>query len=191
VKTEFLPLTPARWSELERLFGERGACGGCWCMAWRLPRSRWEAQKGKGNRRAFRALVLAGPPPGILAYRDGKAVGWCAIGPRANYSGLARSRVLAPLDAQEVWSVTCLFVAKPERRRGLSKRLLRAAAAYAKTQGARLVEGYPVEPDQRLPDPFVWTGLASAFRAAGFVEVARRSRTRPIMRRVVKGRGAR
>ncbi len=186
---EFLPLTPARWSDLEGLFGERGACGGCWCMAWRLPRSRWGAQKGGANKRAFRALVRAGPPPGILAYRKGKAVGWCAIGPREDYSGLARSRVLAPVDAEEVWSVTCLFIARPERRRGLSKRLLRAAADHARTQGARLVEGYPVEADQRLPDPFVWTGLASAFRAAGFVEVARRSRTRPIMRRVLKGRG--
>jgi len=191
MKTEFLPLTPERWSDLEGLFGERGACGGCWCMTWRLPRARWEAQKGNGNRRAFRALVLAGPPPGILAYREGKAVGWCAIAPREDYGGLARSRVLAAVDAQAVWSVTCLFVAKPERRRGLSSGLLRAAAAYAKTQGARLVEGYPVEPDQRLPDPFVWTGLASAFRAAGFVEVARRSKTRPIMRRALRGRRVR
>lgn len=177
-------LTAACWKDLETLFGERGACGGCWCMYWRLSRPAFQRQKGEGNRRAFKKLVAAGSPPGLLAYAGGQPVGWCAIAPRAEYPKMARSRVLEPVDAQPVWSVSCLFVAKPYRRRGLSVRLLEAAADYARRRGARIVEGYPVEPRQAdMPDPFVWTGLASAFRRAGFTEVARRSATRPIMRR--------
>jgi GNAT superfamily N-acetyltransferase len=186
MKIEFAPVTSERWADLEALFGERGACGGCWCMAWRLARSRFEAQKGAGNRKALRKLVREGPPPGILAYRDGRPIGWCAIAPRECYPALDRSRVMARVDDKPVWSVTCLFVEKSARQRGVSRKLLQAAAAFARSQGARLVEGYPVEPGQRLPDPFVWTGLASAFRSAGFREVARRSKTRPIMRRALR-----
>jgi GNAT superfamily N-acetyltransferase len=96
------------------------------------------------------------------------------------------SRILKPVDDRPVWSVVCFFVAKPYRRRGLSTQLLDEAAKYARKRGARIVEGYPVEPktETRSPDVFVWPGLASAFRKAGFEEVARRSPTRPIMRRM-------
>ena len=186
MKLTFAPLTPSRWSDLEVLFRARGACGGCWCMAWRVPRAQWEAQKGLPNKRTLRRLVDAGPPPGVLAYRDGEPVGWCSVAPRERYPVLSRSRVLAPVDDRAVWSITCLFVRKAERRRGVSRQLLRAAVSFARSNGARIVEGYPVEPSRDQPDPFVWTGLASAFRAAGFHEVARRSATRPIMRRSVR-----
>jgi GNAT superfamily N-acetyltransferase len=177
------PLTPARWKDLEALFGERGACGGCWCMFWRLSRSEFERQKGRGNQQAFRKVVQRGDPPGLLAYDGRTPVGWCAVAPRADYPALARSRILKPVDHEPVWSVSCLFVARPYRRRGVSVRLLEAAAEYTRRRGGRIVEGYPVEPrEDEVPDPFGWTGLASAFRQAGFREVARRSQTRPIMR---------
>jgi len=178
------PVTPARWKDVEALFGERGACAGCWCMYWRLPRSVWERHKGAPNKRALEKLVAAGDPPGLLAYDGRVPVGWCAIARRDDYPGLARSRVLKPVDEQPVWSVTCLFVARPYRRRGVSVRLLKAAVDYVRGRGGRIVEGYPVEPRQGvMPDAFAWTGLASAFRKAGYREVARRSKTRPIMRR--------
>jgi GNAT superfamily N-acetyltransferase len=177
------PLTPSRWKDLEALFGARGACGGCWCMYWRLPRPAFERQKGEGNRRAFKKIVATGQTPGLLAYDGDRPVAWCAIAPRTEYPKMARSRILQPVDDQPVWSVSCLFVAKPYRRRGVSVRLLEAAADYVRRRGGRIVEGYPVEAPGKVADPFVWTGLASAFRKAGFTEVARRSKTRPIMRR--------
>jgi GNAT superfamily N-acetyltransferase len=177
------PVTPARWRDLESLFGARGACGGCWCMTWRLPRKQFNAQKGDGNRLELKRLVESGPPPGLIAYVGGAPAGWCSIAPRACFPALARSRVWRAPDDRPVWSITCLFVLKPYRRQGLSVRLLRAAAAFAATQGAELVEGYPLDTDDALPPPFVWTGLASAFRKAGFEEVLRRSRHKPIMRR--------
>jgi GNAT superfamily N-acetyltransferase len=186
-RVQFSPLTPSRWKDFETLFGERGACGGCWCMLPRLRRSDFEKQKGAGNKRAMKRLVESGPPPGLLAYADGRPVAWCALAPRETYHALSNSRILKPVDDQPVWSVVCFFVAKPYRRRGFSTRLLDEAAKYARKQGARIVEGYPVEPktETRSPDVFVWTGLASAFQKAGFEEVARRSPARPIMRRRV------
>ncbi|MCH7472845.1 GNAT family N-acetyltransferase [bacterium] len=152
-------------------------------MCWRLTNKQFEAQKGAANRCAFEQIVRGGEEPGILCYRGDEPIGWCAIAPRSKYPRLGRSRVLAAVDEQQVWSITCFFVAKPYRREGVSVALLRAAVEHARNSGAQIVEGYPVEPKKGdMPDPFVWTGLASAYRATGFTEVVRRSETRPIMR---------
>jgi GNAT superfamily N-acetyltransferase len=159
--------TPSRWADVERLFGPRGACAGCWCMVWRLSRKDWVAGKGAKNRRALRKIVTSGSKPGVLAYHGKEPI----------------ARVLAPVDDRPVWSISCLFVSRPYRRRGVSVRLLRAAVELAAKQGARIVEGYPTLPfATESPDAFLWTGTASAFLEAGFEEVARRSVTRPIMR---------
>jgi GNAT superfamily N-acetyltransferase len=177
------PATAERWPDLERLFGERGACGGCWCMVWRLKRSEFERQKGAENRRALKAIVDSGATPGLLGYLNDQPVAWCAIAPRGDFPALERSRILKRIDDALVWSVTCLFVARPFRRRGLSIRLLETAVEHAARHGAQIVEGYPIEPQSTdMPPVFAWTGLASAFRQAGFTEVLRRSPTRPIMR---------
>jgi len=179
----FQPATPSRWNDLEKLFGERGACGGCWCMFWRVPRKQFEADKGVGNKRALQKIVAAGRKPGIIAYAGKEPVGWCAITPREHYIGLANSRLLQPVDDKPVWSVSCLFIKKEYRRKGVSRLLLEAATEFAARQGAEIVEGYPVEPSmEKMPDPFLWHGAPSAFKAAGFKEVLRRSPSRPIMR---------
>lgn len=176
------PLTPERWNDFVRLFGPRGACAGCWCMWWRLPAAAWRQGRGDAHRRAFQEVVRRGPPPGLLAYADGEGVGWCALAPRPVFVRLARSRTLQPVDDRPVWSVVCFFVARGWRGRGVSRALLEAAKEFARDRGATCLEGYPVEPARRQADAFVYTGLASTFRRAGFVEVARRSPTRPVMR---------
>jgi GNAT superfamily N-acetyltransferase len=152
-------------------------------MVWRLRRAEFEKGKGDANRQVLHDLVAAGAEPGVLAYAGGEPIGWCAVAPRADYSALERSRVLAPVDDSPVWSITCLYIARAYRRRGVSVRLLEAATQFAQQRGARIVEGYPVEPySDQMPAAFAWTGLVSAFRQAGFREVLRRSKTRPIMR---------
>jgi predicted GNAT family acetyltransferase len=182
------PLTPSRWKDLEELFGERGACGGCWCMWWRIKRSEFEKQKGEGNKKAFKALVDSGTRPGLLAYREREPVGWCAVEPRSNYPALQRSRILKPVDEEPVWSVTCFFIKRGHRGEGVSRALIRGAIDYVGKKGGSIIEGYPVEPRKdRMPDAFAWTGIASAFRQEGFREVARRSETRPILRFAVRG----
>ncbi|MGB8647553.1 MAG: GNAT family N-acetyltransferase [Anaerolineae bacterium] len=183
------PLTADRWEDFEKLFGPNGACAGCWCMWWKWKRSEWDALKGTGAREAHRSLVKAGQVTGLLAYQEGEPMGWCAVEPREHYPALNRSRVLKPVDDRPVWSVTCFFVWRSRRRKGITLQLLRAAVAYAAAQGARIIEGYPVEPKQeKVSAVQVFTGLASTFRQAGFREVERRSDTRPIMRYTVKSR---
>ncbi|MFQ5351240.1 MAG: GNAT family N-acetyltransferase [Thermoanaerobaculia bacterium] len=184
---DFQALTPDRWRDFKRLFGENGACGGCWCMWFRVTNKAFEASKGEANRRAMKALVEGGEPPGILAYVDREPVGWCALAPRPSYGRLARSRILKPVDERPVWSVVCFFVDRRYRGRGITVGLLEAAADHARRRGGSLLEGYPVEPrKERAPSVFMFHGLASAFAQAGFAEVARRSETRPIMRREIE-----
>jgi GNAT superfamily N-acetyltransferase len=186
-RLQVVPLSVDRWADLETLFGARGACGGCWCMWPRLPRAVFERQKGEPNREALRARVRQEPPPGLLAYIDGVPAAWCAVGPREEFVRLARSAASVPAPLAPVWSIVCLFVARPFRRQGLSAAMIEHATRFAKRHGARLVEGYPVEPRSgSLPDAFAWTGLPSAFARAGFEEAARRSPTRPIMRKTLR-----
>lgn len=184
IHLECHPLTISRWSDFEQLFGKNGACGGCWCMLWRLSRTQFESQKGDGNRKAMKSLVESGEIPGLLGYVEGQPVGWCALAPREHYPALSRSRVLKPVDEQPCWSVSCLFVHREYRQKGVSIQLLRAAINYARGKGVEILEGYPVEPkgDKPIPPAFAWTGIPKAYEAAGFGEVARGSPTRPIMR---------
>ena len=182
-KLKFHPATAARWRDIETLFGDRGACGGCWCMFWRIARKRYEAEKGTGNKLAFKKIVVSGKKPGVLAYAGKEPIAWCAVAPRAEYIGLANSRILQPVDEKPVWSISCLFVKKEYRRKGVSAQILKAAVEFAERQGALTVEGYPVDPaSEKMADPFLWHGTTSAFKAAGFKEVLRRSPSRPIMR---------
>jgi GNAT superfamily N-acetyltransferase len=182
----FHPLTPERWPDLLKLFGERGACGGCWCMAWRRKRSDFVKGKGASNKRAFTNIVKRDEQPGVLAYYDGEPIGWCSVAPREVFVALGRSRVLAPVDDTPVWSISCLVVAKPFRRQGVSVQLIDAACKFAASQGATFVEAYPVIPyTDSMPAAFAWTGILTAYKKAGFKEVARRSDARPILRRFV------
>ncbi len=156
-------------------------------MWWRLPHSQFMQQRGERNKKALKQLVDSGTVLGIIVYANGRPVGWCAIAPRETFPRLERSRILKRVDESPVWSVVCFFVTKAFRRKGISIKLLKAAVNYAKEQGGEIVEGYPVEPKKEWkPDPFVYTGLASAFRKVGFKEVIRRSETRPIMRFRIK-----
>src|ERR671930_2428742 len=137
-KTEIHPVTPERWNDLAELFGERGAYDGCWCMFWRLSAREYSAGRYDGNREALRERVCdrGAPPPGLLAYVDGRPAGWCSLGPREEYGRLQRSRVLGPVDERPVWSIVCFYVDRGRRRGGVAKRLLQGAIDFAHANGA-------------------------------------------------------
>ncbi len=183
MKISYHALTPDRWKDVEGLFGPKGGCAGCWCMYWKQKQSEYDAKRGEENKRLFKKLVMSGKEMGLLAYQDGEAVGWCAVAPREEYSRLARSRVLKQVNDKEVWSIVCFFIRGPHRKKGVSSGLLKAAVEFAADAGAKVVEGYPIEPKtESYPPVYAWTGFAGAFKKTGFKEVERRSPTRPIMR---------
>ena len=180
---EFKPLNLELWPDFERLFGPRGACAGCWCRWWRVRAKEFNRDKGELNRQAMRELVEAGVVPGILAYAGGRAVCWCSVGPRGEFSRFDTSRTLKPLDGTPVWSIVCLFIEKEYRRRGLAVELIRAAVRFARSRGAAVVEGYPTIPrGGKSPDTFAYMGLPQMFSRAGFREMLRPTPARAIMR---------
>ena len=183
----FYPVTKKKWKDFERLFGEKGACAGCWCMYWRMRRKEYDNLRGAGTKRKLKNLITEGTVPGILAYANKQPVGWCSVAPRDDFPVLENSRVLKRIDDKPVWSVVCFYINKNYRGKGLTVELLDAVKKYVKIKKGKIIEGYPIDPRSgKTADVFAWTGLASAFLKTGFKEVERRSETRPIMRFFIK-----
>ncbi|MCO7176156.1 GNAT family N-acetyltransferase [Sporolactobacillus kofuensis] len=176
-------LDEEHWHDFTQLFGERGACGGCWCMSWRLRKAEFDAQKGETNKEAMHELVKSGKPIGVLMYVDDVPAGWCAVAPRDEYLRLEKSRVFSRIDDQPVWSISCFFIAKPNRRQGMSSELIQAAISFCKYHKATVIEAYPELPyNADVPGAFLWKGIPSVFEKAGFVETVRRSKWKRMMR---------
>lgn len=168
MKVRVEPLTPARWPELEQLFGEKGACAGCWCMFWRLEQGeRFDDLKGAPAKARFKRLVLAGQARGHLAFLGDEPVGWVTWGPRRSFPKLDRAPSLRCDDADAVHSVPCFFIKAGHRGQGVATALLDAVVLALKKEGARLVEGYPVK-GEKIPAAFAYTGTTSLFEKAGF-----------------------
>ena len=184
------PLTADRFDDFVHVLGKSGI-GGCGCMYWTLaPSSVWgERSKGGStapNREAFRAIVDAGPPPGILAYDGDEAVGWCRVMPRVALPGLANSRYFkTDLDIDGVWSLACFVVRRSHRGRGLTSLLTEAAIEFVRERGGRFVEAYPWDTTEEKSPSVVYLGLASTFERLGFEVVQRRAPHKPMMRLAV------
>jgi GNAT superfamily N-acetyltransferase len=172
-------LTPDLWPALEDLFGERGAASRCWCMYWRIGADYRERPAGE-NRAAFRELVNEGPPPGLIALADDLAVGWCQLTPRHAIPALDRLWRLRRVDDVPVWSISCLYVRKGYRKRGVTSALIAEAVEIARRAGAPAIEAYPF--DASVSPSATGTGYASTFERAGFTTIARHVPARPIMR---------
>lgn len=180
------PLTPALWDDFETVLGH-GGISGCWCMYWLTPRTeafnRGTVGGSKGaNKTAFRKIVSEAPP-GLIAY-DGKTpCAWVRVMNRSRHPGLANSRFFkTDLDTSGVWSVSCFVIRRQWRGKGLMSVLITAAIDHARSSGARVLEAYPTETDERKYPTSVFTGLASTFRRLGFEEVQRRAPHKPMMR---------
>jgi len=189
LRLQFQPATAERWDDLVDLFGpERGACGGCWCM-WPFLRARdWKVMAREERRDALKSKVVAGAEPGLLAYREGVAVGWVACGPRERYVRFQLSRTTKPLDddpedlVRATHAVTCFYVRSGHRKAGLMDQLLGAAIDRSRQNGAKWLDACPIESDKPLHWSEGFVGFTPVFRRAGFKEIARRSPRRPLMR---------
>lgn len=179
------PLRPATWEDFETVMGVRGGARGCWCMHWRLSIDEWMDNKGEGNKAAMRALAEGDRSPGVVGYLDDEPMAWCGFGDRTDFPRMRRSTLLKPVDDEPVVSLTCLLIKKSHRNEGLLPAWITAVCDYlVTTSQPRTVEAYPIEPPhgRKAGPDTAMTGIASAFTAAGFTEVARPGRDRPIMR---------
>lgn len=176
------PLTPKRFADMETVFGDRGVARRCFCMHWRRPDGGFDDERD--NRDRFAEITSEGPAPGLIGYIGTDPVGWVQVGPREDFPTIYRSRLLKPVDDVETWSINCFVVRVGHRRRGIGAGLLSAAISYAKRQGARVIEAYPVD-GERASAVDYFTGTLGMFAEHGFAELTRRNDTRPIVRLTV------
>ena len=179
------PATAKRVGDLAAVLGERGGPSGCWCMFWRLRNADWSSTRASDRKAAFAGRCASSPPPGVFGYLDGRPVGWCAVAPRAEYPRMQSSPTFGPVDDTPAWAVSCLFIHRTARRKGVGSALVEAATAMAESYGAAAVDAIPVAPGGKRSSADLYTGTPSMFESLGFVEVARRKPERPIVRRTV------
>lgn len=186
----FHPLALERWKDCENHFGNKGACAGCWCMYWLMNKKEYDEKRSDGRtKKEMKKKVKDSIEPGIIVYADNKPAGWIAIQPRQKYPRLANSKILKPIDDKPDWSIVCFFVHKDYRKMGISTELIKNSCNFVASKGGMIVEAYPTETKTKNSAPvFIYTGTLSAFKKAGFTEVARRSETRPIMRKKLKSK---
>ena len=174
-----VPLTPDLWPAFEDLFGKQGPCSRCWCMYWRIGPG-YRRQAAEANKTSFYEVVRDGPPPGLLAMSGNEAVGWCQLTPREALPWIDRVTKLRRVDDSPVWSISCFYIRKGHRRRGVSAALIEAAIQGATKACAPVLEAYPL--DAALTRSASFTGYVSTFLKAGFKIVGRHVASQPVMR---------
>jgi len=193
---EIHPLTRERLPDLAALFGQGGDPKWCWCASFRVRGMTFRNASAQENRAVLERAVeeLEGRAPGLIAYREGEAIGWVSLGPREDYERLQHSKVLAPIDDRPVWSIVCFVIGRSARGTGVASALLEAAVAYARVHGATILEAYPVETGGgRIPSANAYMGTLGMFERAGFTVAERRqwnraTAVRPIVRRRIRAR---
>jgi GNAT superfamily N-acetyltransferase len=168
---EVLPAT--RFEDVKAVVGpKRPDATVCWCLSYRIPSRQNVELRGTSRGELVRELLRQDPPPGVLAYDGGEAVGWAAVHPRADTS-FARNLRIPHVDDLDVWSVWCIRVRPGHRGRGISHQLLQGAVDFARSYGAPAVEGYPVDNQGRKVDlTMAYAGTRKLFEEAGFTRAA-------------------
>jgi predicted GNAT family acetyltransferase len=191
MSTTIVPVTPERWPDFEDLFGKQGACYGCWCTHFRLPPAARRENDRERNKDHIRARIEAGPPPGLLAFQDGKAVGWMQIGPRADVPEWNNAgRGSAPLEPSEaddpdVWAISCFFLRSKARGKGLTHQLVQGGVEFARDNGARVLEACPMDLSRDSRSIGLFVGSTRVFEKAGFQRMVERKAGRPLVRLVL------
>jgi GNAT superfamily N-acetyltransferase len=170
---EVRPVTADRWPDMVELFGANGASSGCWCMWFRVPSRVFSSNGNSGNRAAMQAQVKRDEVPGLLAYEAGVPVGWVSVAPRRDFARMEPRADRGIVSEEGVWSVVCFYIASGRRGEGIASALLSSAVEFARANGARALEAYPVDRATPISNGDAYTGVVSLYAKAGFREVGR------------------
>jgi GNAT superfamily N-acetyltransferase len=159
------PVTSDNWETFSRLFEAKGSPHYCWCTSYRVRNAADLTNEQK--KACMRSWVDSGVPIGVLACRGTEPIGWCSVAPRETYVRLEKSRKMprATPSHTSTWTILCFFVARRYRRQHVARILLEGAVAYARRQGAEIIEGYPFD---TAGVSATHRGHSSVFRSARF-----------------------
>lgn len=187
-----VPANEASWDDITAVLGMRGDPAACNCQSYKIRDRDWASVPREERAARMREQTACGIPDspttsGLVAYLDGEPVGWCAVEPRTAYLRLLYRRVPwlgrdEDLTDDGIWAVTCFVTRVGYRHRGVSRALARATVDFARSRGARSLEGYPMitQPGKEVTWGELHVGSHSIFEDAGFTEVSK-----PTLRRVV------
>lgn len=187
-----VPANEARWSDIRAVFGSRGDPAACHCQWFKEGAREFDALSPSARAERMRAQTACGDAEapstsGLVAFCDGEPVGWVAVEPRTAYSRLRSMRVPwtgrdeDPDDAT-VWAVTCFVVRTGHRRRGVGRALVAATVDFARSRGARALEGYPLLPSGGTAAAELFVGTPALFGSAGFKQVGAPTERRRVYR---------
>jgi GNAT superfamily N-acetyltransferase len=173
VDIEIRPATEARFADVATMLGPRNPeANVCWCLSHRLDSRTSRSLVGRARGEYVRELTRRQVAPGVLAYEGAEVVGWAAVAPRSELP-FERSTKIPHVDGVPVWSVWCIRVRPGHRGKGVSHSLLEGAVAYARSQGAPAIEGYPVDnKGEKVDITMAYVGTRALFERAGFTKAA-------------------
>ena len=181
-------LDGATWPDFVRVMEKHnGVWGGCWCVAFHPIEG--DSDRTIASRRAYKdRLVSAGRSRAALVYSGADVVGWCQFGPLSELP--ARLGGFRKLGAEPPdWRITCFFVDRDHRRRGVAETALAGALRMIAAAGGGRVDGYPIAVRMRpYSSSFLWGGTESMFTEAGFGTLGALGSSKLVMRKVVAGR---
>jgi len=177
---QFKNVDASTWNDFVQLFESKGGPKYCWCMAWRSTSEEVREDNSQERKTAMQSRVDAGTPIGLLAYLDENPVAWCSIAPKSTHTHLP---IVGDESVENIWVLTCFFIIRPLRKKGITRKLIEAATMHAFQNGATIIEAYPVDPDS---PSYRFMGFKETFIGSGFEEVGREGKRRYIMRRLLE-----
>lgn len=174
-KLKVKPVDKKTWKDFEALFESKGAPSWCWCMVWRMTKEELKNNHSADRKKYIKKRVTAKIPIGLLGYAGTEPVAWCSIAPRDSHLRLGGDD---SLEDEDVWSITCFFIKKEYREQGLVPQLIEHARKYAKKNGAKYIEAYPVKPSS---PSYRFMGFTKTFEKADFEFVKKAGTRRNVM----------
>jgi hypothetical protein len=168
-------LSPTTWPDFEALFAKHnGVWGGCWCMFYHTKGEFLIKGHGPDNKKTKKALVKKRRTHGIIVYSGKTPIGWVQYGPKLSLDD----------EGKRFWRITCFFVDRNNRRRGVAGFGLNAALASIKKKGGGIVEAYPSTKPTKGAS-LMWSGTVSMFGDAGFDVASQLGKSSVVMRKFV------
>jgi GNAT superfamily N-acetyltransferase len=172
------PVDRNNWLDFESLFQSKGGPHYCWCMPWRMTKEELKQNNSACRKDFIKQRVWSDTPIGILGYFENEAIAWCSVAPRETHQRLGGDETL-----QKVWSITCFFIKREYRKKGLVKFLIKSAENYARENGAKYLEAYPVE--ESSPS-YRYMGFTKTFEEMGFAFTKMAGTRRHVMVRKIQ-----
>jgi hypothetical protein len=174
------------WKDFERLVQKHnGVWGGCWCRYFHpTPPEKIES---KEDARSYKlSLVKEDKSHAALVYDADTCVAWCQYGPPEELPNIMHKKEVESKMTIPDWRITCIFVDRDFRKKGLSLFALNGALELIKKSGGGVVESYPQDTEgKKISNSFLYNGTKEIFEIAGFNFEGKKGKNHCIMRKIV------